>query len=425
MIYTSLVLLLSLLIIGGAQAQKKKILFIGNSYTYVNDLPNTLYQLALSGEDTIQYDSSAPGGYTFEQHAVYPATLAKITQDNWDYVILQEQSQLPSFPPDQVEVEVYPFARKLDSLIHANHFCSQTMFFMTWGRKYGDAINCPYYPPLCSFEGMNQRLRESYLEMGVMNEAEVAPVGAAWQRSRMADSTLDLWSSDYSHPSVAGTYLTACVFYSSVYKKPCTGLPFISSLTAAQALFLQQIADSTVLDSLPNWYIGEFVPQAAFSWSSNENNVNFYNQSTHASLTWWNFGDGNTSTELNPTHEFSNPGTFQIQLIVSDSCTTDTITQEIQIYPTLVFKTSLPKIEIFPIPFSDQITICFPAIIKELSIIRIYSPDGKKVLEKEWQIQNNQLEHKLNTSALPDGIYLIQIITKTSCESFTSIKKSH
>ena len=56
---------------------------------------------------------------------------------NWDFVVLQEQSQYPSFPLWQVEQEVFPYANQLNELIHEYNECGNTVFFMTWGRKMG------------------------------------------------------------------------------------------------------------------------------------------------------------------------------------------------------------------------------------------------------------------------------------------------
>src|SRR4030095_16902448 len=129
-------------------AQVTKVLFIGNSYTYVNDLPLLVHDLALANGDTIIVDSSAPGGSTLEMHCTNATTISKIYSQQWDYVILQEQSQLPSFQPSQVLTDVYPFAAQLDSMIHNNNPCTETVFYMTWGRKNGDASNCASYPPI-------------------------------------------------------------------------------------------------------------------------------------------------------------------------------------------------------------------------------------------------------------------------------------
>jgi len=242
---------------------KKKILFIGNSYTYVNNLPQMLCDLAIMNNDTIIFDANTIGGYTFQNHCADANTISKINSQQWDYVILQEQSQTPAFPPSQVESDCYPYAKRLDSLIKANDSCTRTIFYMTWGRKYGDASNCAAYPPICTFEGMQQRLRESYLEMADSNKTFVAPVGAAWLNSRMADSTINLYQTDNSHPSVEGTYLTACVFYAAIYQKSPIANFFMSTLGHATALSLQTIAKQTVLDSLSNWRIGKYsLPQS-------------------------------------------------------------------------------------------------------------------------------------------------------------------
>lgn len=109
-------------------AQSTSVLFIGNSYTSVNNLPATVQLLALSKGDTLFTDVSALGGYTFQQHTTNTTTLAKISQQPWNYVVLQEQSQMPAFPQSQVQTEVYPFATTLNSLIHENDSCTETVF---------------------------------------------------------------------------------------------------------------------------------------------------------------------------------------------------------------------------------------------------------------------------------------------------------
>lgn len=73
-------------------AQTIRVLFVGNSYVYTNNLPQTLSNLALSNNDTVIYDTSTPGGYTFELHSTNTTTLNKIATGNWDFVVLQEQS---------------------------------------------------------------------------------------------------------------------------------------------------------------------------------------------------------------------------------------------------------------------------------------------------------------------------------------------
>ena len=115
------ILILSFLICTGLGAQNlnKKVLFLGNSYTGVNNLPQMIANVALSVGDSLIFDSNTPGGYTLQGHSTNTTSLSKIAVGDWDFVVLQEQSQLPSFPDGQVQSSVFPFARALDlSLIH-------------------------------------------------------------------------------------------------------------------------------------------------------------------------------------------------------------------------------------------------------------------------------------------------------------------
>ena len=291
--------------------QKKEVLFIGNSYTYVNDLPNLVKQIALSFGDTLIHDSSTPGGANFNGHSSSAQTLAKINQQQWDYVVLQAQSQEPSFSPSQVANDTYPYAEILVDSIHENSNCTEPLFFMTWGRKYGDQQNCQNYPPICTYQGMQQRLRESYLEMAFVDSASCAPVGMAWKKSIAIDSAINLYSSDNSHPSIYGSYLAACTFYASIFKKSALGSSYWpNTIDSATAYSLQQIGSSTVLDSLAVWNIFN----ADFSFQQYNDSIICTNLSSNYDNVLWDFGDGITSFNENPTHIYTNSGTYILTL---------------------------------------------------------------------------------------------------------------
>src|SRR5437870_49387 len=82
---------------GCAGAQScTRVLFIGNSYTAVNDLPQTFAALASSGGHATQTAMLADGGTTLAQHVASPATSQQLGAAHWDFVVLQEQSQIPS-----------------------------------------------------------------------------------------------------------------------------------------------------------------------------------------------------------------------------------------------------------------------------------------------------------------------------------------
>ena len=247
--------------ITNAQPNKKlKVLFLGNSYTYVNNLPQLIRDLALANGDTLIFDSNCPGGYTLYNHFTNTTSIAKINSQPWDYVVLQAQSQEPSFPPSQVATQTLPYAIKLDSIVRQNDSCSQTVFFETWGRKFGDASNCPFYPPICTYTSMQDRLKESYKLFADTCHALMSPAGEAWRKSIALDSTLNLYQSDNSHPHILGSYLTACVFYEVLFNKSVIGNSFTSGIAAATVSFLQQIAHGVVNDSLVVWNIGTYNP---------------------------------------------------------------------------------------------------------------------------------------------------------------------
>ena len=135
-----------------------RVLFIGNSYTGVNNLPQLFIDVSVSAGKNVFVDSYAPGGYTLQMQSTDATTQAKIMQGGWDYVVLQAQSQEPSFPDDQFQSETYPYAITLNNLIKTYNPCSKTVFYMTWGRKNGDAANCAFFPPLCTYQGMDSLL---------------------------------------------------------------------------------------------------------------------------------------------------------------------------------------------------------------------------------------------------------------------------
>jgi PKD repeat protein len=321
-------------------AQTTRVLFIGNSYTYVNDLPQLFHDIALSKGDTVIFDSYTPGGYTLQGHSTDANTITKINSQQWDYVVLQEQSQRPSFSPSQVASQVLPYASVLDSMIHANNPCTETVFYMTWGRKNGDASNCGVYPPVCTYEGMQARLRESYLLMAQQNGSTVSPVGASWKNTRDLNPAFDLYSPDESHPSIHGSYLAACTFYASIFHKSPSGSSFISTLTPADAALLQNMASLTVMDSLETWYQYGNIPYSAFSYTANGLTVQFQDESLNPGSWQWSFGDGGLSVLPSPSHTYAAPGTYGVSLITGTSCRSNGFTDSV--YVTLTGLSETP-----------------------------------------------------------------------------------
>lgn len=225
--------------------QPLHVFFIGNSYTNTNDLPEMFAALARSAGCMLEVGASAPSGWTLSDHARAKRTLSSLAKQKWDFVILQEQSVIPSVAPERNRM-MYPAARSLCRKIRDRG--ADAIFFMTWGRRDG-------LPSLGTrdFLDMQVKLYYAYLSIARELNAELAPVGIAWEREVQQDSTPDLWQTDGTHPSEKGTYLTACVFYAVIYQQSPEGLTYTDGLSLETARHLQKIAAETVLNCPECW----------------------------------------------------------------------------------------------------------------------------------------------------------------------------
>ena len=190
----------------GTEQQTIRVLFIGNSYTYVNDLPWLTQHLAESAKETrmLETEMVVFGGATLKNHWKRGKALRLLKAKRWDYVVLQEQSTLPITNPK----EMYKYASLFDAEIKRVN--SQTVFYLTWAKQ-----NQPE---------TQQILTDSYMTIAKELKAKVAPVGIAWQKVQEANPKLNLYNPDQSHPSPTGSYVAACVFYTTILQNSPVGL---------------------------------------------------------------------------------------------------------------------------------------------------------------------------------------------------------
>ena len=375
------------------------VLFIGNSYTGVNNLPKLVADIAASKGDEIIYDTHTPGGNTFEQHSANPTALAKIADGNWDYVVLQEQSQRPAFSPGQVSNDVYPYAKRLCDTIRFHNPCATPLFYMTWGRENGDASNCDNYPPICTFEGMQERLTASYTEMADNNDyAAVAPVGEAWKALRESNPEINLYSGDGSHPSIHGSYLAACVFYTSITKESSIGALHPTNITDEEASVIENIADNTVFNRFEEWnfpYITASIADNEVTYALETNGP--------TNIVEWSFVNNQSSIEVNPTIAFQdgvdNEATVSYTYDNCDHKETNTV-----ITISNLSITENNEVDLLQLA-EKQYQINNP--VAENTQISVYSTNGQLVIEK----RTKATKIALDLSALSSGSYIIRVLT--------------
>ena len=256
------------LLLGLTSANATDILFVGNSYVLSNDLPTALSAVFESADQSATTGRLAAGGLRLPDHLAR----ASDTTSPWyeklvtegglrEWVVLQDQSQIPGFPQTQVD-----WTRSRDAAVGLNEIVTdsgaETMFFVTWGRRDGDSTNPERFT---SFTVMQALLTEGYLAYGAAAQTETrpvwyAPVGQAW--AKIHDDIVDsgaaptgrdtlfyrLYSDDGSHPSVLGTQLTAYVFYAAVTGQSPVGLPSPRGVSDEDAAALQAAAEAAVFD---------------------------------------------------------------------------------------------------------------------------------------------------------------------------------
>lgn len=262
-----------------AERPPLKTLFIGNSYTSVNDLPALIAGLAAAGRGRrIEVDRHLVGACTFERHVKEMKALDKIRERKWDVVVLQEQSLRPIIDRDRM----FEYARILHHAIQKQG--ATTVFYLTWARQDipkmqggADPAAVPEYARAMykisgladpkDFAGWRQQhatglsggLSGAYFTIAKELHAAVAPVGVAWCIALKSDARRVLYQADKSHPTPSGSYLAACVFYATLLGKSPVGLPgeikngarALVQIAPEEAKRLQDIAWQTVLATKP------------------------------------------------------------------------------------------------------------------------------------------------------------------------------
>ena len=229
---------------GSGAGSCTRVLFIGNSYTYVNDLPATFARLAQSGSHSVETGMVANGGETLAQHAASSDDSTRIASQGWSYVVLQEQSDTPAYSSSSSSM-FSPAKLLADQAIRVG---AVPLLFMTWAHKDGETG-----AGLSSYQGAQEAVDRTYLSLSGELGVPVAPVGYTWLHVYQDHSDIGLWQDDNSHPTAAGTYLAACVFYATIFRQSPYGLSFEDGLSDSEARILQDEAGRHVLDMQAQW----------------------------------------------------------------------------------------------------------------------------------------------------------------------------
>jgi len=206
-----------------AKPKSLKLLYVGNSYTFYHDLPKLVAELAAARGVTMEHELVSKGGATLEQHLEAGDAAKSIEEGQFDYVVLQEQSLRPLHEAQKMAASV----RQFDELIKRSG--AKTVLYMTWARE--DAPEA------------QKEITKAYRSLGKELGAIVVPVGRAWESYRKEHAAPALYADDGSHPTLAGSYLAACVFVSRLLNENPVGIDSkLEGLSAQDAEQLQSVA---------------------------------------------------------------------------------------------------------------------------------------------------------------------------------------
>ena len=181
--------------------QKKKIniLFVGNSLTYSNSLPDLVKELGKQDEVEIKYYLLLFPDYSLEDHWNEGKVQKELYKGKFDFVIAQ---QGPSALPES-QILLLEYTKKFKKLCDSTK--AKLALYMVWPSKARlfDLDNVIY----------------SYTHAAGETRSLLCPAGLAWKNAWALDTTLTLYSADNFHPGITGSVLAALTIYGTVTGK--------------------------------------------------------------------------------------------------------------------------------------------------------------------------------------------------------------
>lgn len=221
-----------------AAGDKPKILFVGNSHTYYNNLSEMFVNIAKASGHKSSVRELSSGYYTLKQYADTGdqggALLDKtLSEQSWDFVILQEH-----IANSLSEDDMFPSSRILDEKIKNSG--GQTAFLMVWTPKKGMNHRKP--------EQIQSKIASNNITIAQELDSLVIPAGISFMRCKEQYPDIELWDQDGQHPSPEGSYLAACTAYAVIFQESPENCSYIGDLDQDLALKLQMVAADTVLN---------------------------------------------------------------------------------------------------------------------------------------------------------------------------------
>ncbi|MGX7668455.1 T9SS type A sorting domain-containing protein [Flavobacterium pedocola] len=393
LLFTFLVLLF-INIAATAQNPQKKILFIGNSITYFNDMPILFRDIANSKGKNVTTQMYAPGGTGFVNH-VDDANVYSLFRNNvWDAVVLQPGSGESAGASWPVNTTIQRGQKLMDSIKRYSPCAKILLYQIPYGVPSSTTYN--------TYFQVQTQIRDSITKMADNLHVPFVPAGECARMHYNAQQDLLLHGSyNDIHPNLNGSYLVACAMYAALFQEPVTGTTSYGGVPQATATYFHGIADQVVLPNKAQWRINTYNLHSDFSYQINSNTVNFTNLSANFTALEWDFGDGTTSTEPNPSHVYTSGGIKIVKLKAIRNGCEETIEKQIDLGTLSTSEFLNSGIILYPNPAKSVLIIELPFE----SRVEIVNALGQKVISKP----NAQKNWSIDVSGLSAGVYYVRL----------------
>lgn len=387
---------------GAVAADTTRVLFIGNSFTYFNNMPQMVKAFADSAHIQVLTGMHAPGGISVGDtaqgtmaHMNNPALFALIRSKKWDFVVIQDNQgrfilDSAVFPGKSKVVQGH--LNIMDS-VKANNSCAKIILFGGWAWKNG-------MPPYgnTGIESID-RILINYCVLNDTMKEVIAPIGEAWIKAVKYLPAVNLWDPDDAHPSYAGSYLTASVIFSTIFNLPAVSLNYDGTLGSPNASALRAFADSSVfgLNFHTRYNLGG-IKKLNLNYSNGQLSV----PGNYTAYAWYK---NKVYAGNSPTLTLQGNGVYMALVKETDGCLIKTC--EYSELTTGVPEENMAGLLIYPNPSSTgSVYISCDKEIKQVELLNIPGTREKVILEKDAG------GIYLCTSGLRAGSYLLVITLK-------------
>lgn len=297
-------------------SDEMNILFVGNSYTHMYEMPFIFDKIAKAKGKNVHVEMNTRSGASFNVHTTRPDLFETIKSRKWDVVVLQGYSRELTFAPDYLDTATMPYIQQIIDSVRLNNACTNILLHMTWGYKEGFLER----EETDSYVKMSDIIADGYQYLSDSLQLPIVPVGRVWKEVRQNYPEIELYDADNAHPSKNGSYLSASTFYAAIFKESPAGA-YTSTIGSEAAAKIQKTAGDYVLKNFETFKLNQNFRKIEFQTTKTgrfemKGIASFQN----ATSILWNFGDGNTSTNSIVKHTYAKDGKYNVTLTVEDEC---------------------------------------------------------------------------------------------------------